>query len=179
MPLKKIRKTPKPVKQTRQSAKQTQKGVKQTRKAVKQTRKAAKRPAREAPGEFGRRLHVSNGFREFAIDQLSHACEVAPRGMFGGIGLYSGDLFFGLLAGDVLYLKADDATRQRFEQVRAKPFMPYPDRASTHYFEVPVTVLEDADELRHWVIDALAAASRSRKPNRKPAATRSASRSTR
>ena len=30
--------------------------------------------------------------------------------MFGGVGLYAGDLFFALIAGDVLYLKADDST---------------------------------------------------------------------
>jgi hypothetical protein len=30
--------------------------------------------------------------------------------MFGGVGLYAGDLFFALIAGDVLYLKADKAT---------------------------------------------------------------------
>jgi DNA transformation protein len=157
---------------------------------VKKSRKATKRPARKTPGKFGQRLRVSDGFREFALDQLSHACEVEPRSMFGGVGLYSGELFFGLLAADVLYLKADDETRHRFEQAHSKPFMPYRERASTHYFEVPIAVLEDADELRQWVADALAAASRAsrsatstrrpaRKPKRTPAATRSASRSTR
>jgi DNA transformation protein and related proteins len=150
------------------------------KKAIKKTTKTTtKKAARKKPGKFGQRLRVSDGFREFALDQLSHACRVEPRSMFGGVGLYSGELFFGLLAGDVLYLKADDETRHRFERAKSKPFMPYAERASTHYFEVPIAVLEDADELRYWVADALAASSRSRKPKRKPATTRSASRSTR
>ncbi len=148
--------------------KKSRKTTKRSPTAAKQARKSVKRTARTAPGKFGQRLRVSDGFRAFALDQLSHACEVEPRSMFGGVGLYSGELFFGLLAADVLYLKADGETRHRFEQVNAKPFMPYAERASTNYFEVPIGVLEDADELRHWVADALAAASRSRKPNRKP-----------
>lgn len=168
MPVKKSRETTK----SEKAAKQTRKSVKQTPKAVKQAHKAGKRTARAVPGKFGQRLRVSDGFRAFALDQLSHACEVEPRSMFGGVGLYSGELFFGLLAADVLYLKADGETRHRFEQVNAKPFMPYAERASTHYFEVPIVVLEDADELRHWVADALAAASRSATSKRKSTSTR-------
>ena len=46
--------------------------------------------------------------------------------MFGGVGLYAGDLFFALIAGDVLYLKADEATRDAREKAAARPFQPLP-----------------------------------------------------
>jgi DNA transformation protein len=123
--------------------------------------------SRKSVTDFGRRIRVSDGFRAFALDQLSHACEVSPRSMFGGVGLYADGLFFGLLAGDVLYLKADDNTRERFIKARARAFTPYPNRPSAHYFSVPVAVLEDADDLRDWVADALDVAQRAAAPKRK------------
>jgi DNA transformation protein len=126
----------------------------------------AKKKPPKGSTKFGRRLHVSDGFRAFALDQLSQtqACDVTTRSMFGGVGLYSGDVFFGMLAGDVLYLKCDERTRQRFVRAGARPFQPYPDRpGSTKYYEVPLAVLEDLDELRRWVADAVTVASTSSK----------------
>lgn len=38
--------------------------------------------------------------------------------MFGGVGLYAGELFFALIDDDILYLKADDATPAAFEALR-------------------------------------------------------------
>jgi DNA transformation protein and related proteins len=124
------------------------------------------RPRRKPATEFGRRVRVSEGFRTFALDQLSRTARVFARNMFGGVGLYAGDVFFGILAGDVLYLKCDDRTRDRFLRAGARPFTPYANRpGSTKYFEVPLAVLEDADELGRWVADAVVAAggARSRK----------------
>ena len=81
--------------------------------------------------------------------------------MFGGVGLYAGDVFFGILAGDALYLKTDESTRARFLRAHARPFTPYANRpASTKYYEVPLAVLEDAEELGRWIAAAIAAARR-------------------
>jgi DNA transformation protein len=121
----------------------------------------AKKKLRKASTGFGRRLHVSEGFRAFALDQLSQVREVTSRSMFGGVGLYSGDVFFGMLAGDVLYLKCDDEMRRRALRAGARPFQPYPDRSgATKYYEVPLAVLEDLDELGRWVTGAVAVAAR-------------------
>jgi TfoX/Sxy family transcriptional regulator of competence genes len=46
--------------------------------------------------------------------------------MFGGVGLYAGDLFSALIAGDVLYLKADEATRDAREKANALPINDFP-----------------------------------------------------
>ena len=106
-------------------------------------------------------LKVSQGFRTFVLDQLEELGDVTPKAMFGGVGLYHKGLFFGILAGDVLYLKADDQTRAAFERAGSKPFKPYADRAGTmQYYAVPVGVLESAVELARWARDAVAAASR-------------------
>ena len=87
--------------------------------------------------------------------------------MFGGVGLYRADVFFGILAADTLYLKADSQTRDRYQRAGSRPFTPYPDRrGSVHYFSVPLAVLEDADEIGIWVAEAVEAARRAR--TRKP-----------
>jgi DNA transformation protein and related proteins len=121
-------------------------------------------PAKKAvrsSSAFAKRIRVSDGFRAFALDQLADTPRFTHRAMFGGVGLYSGDVFFGMLAGDALYLKTNDTTRSRYQDVGAQPFEPYPGRGrSMKYFAVPLAVLEDADELTIWVTESIRAAKR-------------------
>ena len=90
--------------------------------------------------------------------------------MFGGVGIYAGDAFFALIANDILYFKVDEATRPNYTVLGMKPFRPYgEDGEEMNYFEVPVSVLEDADALRPWVADAVAVARRAAQtPGRGP-----------
>jgi DNA transformation protein len=107
-------------------------------------------------------LHVSDGFRSFVLDQLQELGDVTPRAMFGGVGLYHNGVFFGIIAGDQLYLKADDTTRRDFERAGMKPFKPYADRPITmKYYGIPLDVLESPIELARWARKAVAAAERS------------------
>jgi DNA transformation protein and related proteins len=108
-----------------------------------------------------RSLAVSDGFRSFVLDQLSELEDVMPRSMFGGVGLYSRGLFFGILARDRFYLKVDDENRAAYEEAGEKPFKPYPGRPGTmQYYAVPLAILESATELVQWARDARSAAAR-------------------
>jgi len=110
-----------------------------------------------------RSLHTSPGFTAFVLDQLAGLGDVTTRSMFGGVGLYRGDLFFAIVARDVLYLKVDDETRGSFERIGSRAFRPYPDRpGSMQYYDVPLAVLEDADDLLRRARGAVAAAQRGR-----------------
>ena len=123
--------------------------------AVKTRRTATPAKARQPP----RSLRVSRSFREFVLDQLADVPDLRSKAMFGGVGLYSGEHFFGIVASDVLYLKADDSTRAEFEQAGGQPFMPYPDRSgTTQYYSVPIGVLESAPDVMQWVKRAIAVA---------------------
>jgi DNA transformation protein len=97
---------------------------------------------------------VTDGFVAFVLEQLEPIGAITSKRMFGGVGLYAGDLFFALVAGDVLYLKVDDSMRGALESAGARPFQPYPDRprggGSMQYFSVPAAVLEDGDALIAW-----------------------------
>ena len=81
--------------------------------------------------------------------------------MFGGTGLYSADVFFGIVFSDTLYLKVDAATRAAYVRAGMKPFNPYRNRPTTmQYYEVPARVLDDRDELTKWARQAITVATR-------------------
>lgn len=107
-------------------------------------------------------MPVSEEYLDYVVDQLGCIGEVAAKKMFGGVGLYHDGFFFGLIAADVLYFKVDDENRRQYETAGARPFRPYGDEGSYSmgYYEVPVDVLEDVDQLRAWARGAVAAAAR-------------------
>jgi DNA transformation protein len=116
-----------------------------------------------------RSMKSSNAFRDFALDQLSGIRGVRARAMFGGIGIYSGDVFFGLIASDVLYLKVDDTNRAHFEAAGSKTFKPYPGKPmAMPYYNVPVSVLEDTETLTEWAKASVVVArsAKAKKPRR-------------
>ena len=117
------------------------------------------RRRRPASRRTRKSLASSGGFEAFVLDQLSGLGEVTSRRMFGGIGLYCGGDFFGIIARDELYLKVDDGTRGVFEAAGCHPFKPYADRPVTmQYYAVPVDVLESAPELLAWARKAVGVA---------------------
>lgn len=95
-------------------------------------------------------MSVSPGYRTYIVEQLAALPALSTRRMFGGIGLYSGEWFFALIDDDVLFFKVDDANRADYESRRMKPFMPFPDRPSLGYFQVPAEVIEEAEDLTRW-----------------------------
>ena len=83
--------------------------------------------------------------------------------MFGGVGLYSGDVFFALIADDTVYFKTDDSTRPEFEARGMEPFRPFGDDGGTmQYYQLPEDVLEDPEVLRTWAEKAVAIARKSK-----------------
>jgi DNA transformation protein len=114
-------------------------------------------------------MAVSEEFRRYVEDQLAGLGGVVMRRMFGGVGIYFQDVFFALIADDVLYFKVDDANRADHESAGMGPFQPWPDKPTTmSYYEVPAEVLERGETLRAWADKALAAAGRAKGGKKKP-----------
>jgi len=99
---------------------------------------------------MARSMSVSDNYRTYIIEQLGALPALSTRRMFGGLGLYSGDWFFGLIDDDVLFFKVDDANREEYVSRGMKAFMPFPGQASMGYFQVPVDVIEVAEDLTRW-----------------------------
>lgn len=106
-----------------------------------------------------------SGFVDFVIEQLAGLGAVESRRMFGGYGLFYGGLMIGLVARDVLYLKADDQTQEQFAATGARPFTynKAGKLVTTSYYEAPPETLDDPGEMKLWAQRAYDAACRSRK----------------
>ena len=113
-------------------------------------------------------MRVTDGFRAFVLEQLSGVKSVRARAMFGGVGLYADDVFFGILAADTLYLKVDDSNRGQYEAAGMTAFKPYAGKPmSMSYYQVPAGVIEDGDELAAWARASVRVAARARDTPRK------------
>jgi DNA transformation protein and related proteins len=112
-------------------------------------------------------MALTDGFTSFIIEQLHLLPTVTIRKMFGGVGLYSDGLFFAIIADNVLYLKVDDTNRSDFEAEGMEPFRPFDDERSMSYYEIPVGVLEDPEDLATWARKAIEITRRNPKKKRK------------
>jgi len=90
--------------------------------------------------------------------------QVRSKRMFGGYGLYSEDLFFGLLSQDTLFFKVDEAGRAECTEANIAFFDPRGDgKGLASYFEVSMDLRKNTKELKRWFQRALAEAARSAK----------------
>jgi DNA transformation protein and related proteins len=109
-------------------------------------------------------MAVSREWEDFVLEQLSGLGRVRAKRMFGGLGLYLDETFFGLVigtGGDV-YFKVDDDNRPAYEAAGSGPFRPFAEKAyAMSFWRVPADVLDDPDEMASWARDAVAAARRS------------------
>ena len=88
-------------------------------------------------------------------DLFAGLCPVRTRRMFGGQGVYAGDVMFALEANGELYLKADDSVLPAFQAAGSGPFVYEKDGriARMSYWRLP-------DEAARWGRLAIAAARR-------------------
>ena len=121
-------------------------------------------------------MAVSNSFRTFVLEQLSRSvASVRSRGMFGGVGIYAGDLFFAIIDDDAVYFKTDASTQTDFEEQGMGPFRPMGDAApSMSYHQLPEDILENPETLRVWADRAIAVARRAKTRKARPAPRRGA-----
>lgn len=101
-------------------------------------------------------------FVMYVIDMLQGFGSVRSRAMFGGYGLYYNGYMFALIADGILYMKADDKNRARFEAEELERFSytRQDKRYFMSYYKLPESAIEDAEELVNWAQEGYAAASR-------------------
>lgn len=101
--------------------------------------------------------------RDFLIDLFAGFGPVSIRRMFSGYGISADGTNFALALRGGLYLRADDGSIPDFEREGSTPFV-YETRGRTvtvrSYWQLPVRLYDDPDELAQWARTALAAAER-------------------
>ena len=109
-------------------------------------------------------MAVTDSYQSFVVEQLARvASGIRARRMFGGVGIYSIDLFFALIDGDALYLKTDAASQPKFEAPGTEPFRPTGEEwRGDGVSSVADRDPRDLDVLPHWVNTALSVARQAR-----------------
>lgn len=100
-------------------------------------------------------MAYSQDYLEFIQEQLEETGGITYKKMFGGVGLYLDGVMFGGIMGGTLHLKVDDTTRQEFIDRGMTPFYHgKKKKPMASYYEVPVEIVEDKDELKTWALKA-------------------------
>jgi DNA transformation protein and related proteins len=103
-------------------------------------------------------------FATYCTELLATAGQVHSKRMFGGYGLYVDDVFVAILIDDVLYLKADEKIRPRFEAAGGRRFeyVRQGRKQGLGFWTVPDEAMDSPALMRPWVQLALGAALRAR-----------------
>jgi DNA transformation protein len=100
------------------------------------------------------------GFLAHCLELLAPLGPMRSRRMFGGHGLYCGDVFCALIAFERLYLKTDAGTAPRFEAAGSRPFL-YEGKGRSvtmSYHEAPAEAMDSPALMLPWARLALQAA---------------------
>ncbi|WP_024851233.1 TfoX/Sxy family protein [Hydrogenovibrio kuenenii] len=91
-------------------------------------------------------------FVDHIVDSLQFFCPAIAKPMFGGYGIYCGDLMFAIIIKGDLYVKVDDETRSLFEEKGLEKFSYLRQGKTCHlsYYTVPEEVIDDLDTLCYW-----------------------------
>ncbi len=63
-------------------------------------------------------MAVQPQYLAYILEQLAGFGDLRSRRMFGGVGLYSGELFFGLIDDDTLFFKTDEHQQRRIHRAQ-------------------------------------------------------------
>ena len=113
-------------------------------------------------------MPISPGLLEQIAAQLAALPELAIRRRFGGAGLYSGGVFFGVVDDDRVYFRIGDGNRDDFRRAGSVAFQPMPDKPAMAYFSVPTMVIARSERFVEWAKKAVdaARAAKATKPKR-------------
>ena len=121
-------------------------------------------------------MPVQPQYLAYVLEQLAALPAVRSNRMFGGVGLYSDGLFFGLIDDDTLYFKTGPDNVADYLSRSMPKFMPFPDKtgAVMGYHQVPADVIEEPELLVEWARRSVAIAlssqaAKAARPKRKAA----------
>lgn len=110
---------------------------------------------------------------DLARDLFAGLGEIRVRRMFGGAGVYCGEVMFGLIADDVIHIKADAALADALAAEGSGPFVWVPpsgpkagQEIAMSYWRLPDAALDDVDTALDWGRRALSVARAGAKPKR-------------
>ena len=109
-------------------------------------------------------MAVPEEYIDYIMDQLKAVGDVSPRKMFGGVGIFKQGKMFGMLnSKGAFLLKVDDSNIQDYISRGMSPFTHDKNKTSKMpYYEVPLEVIEDPEQLKDWSEKSIEIALRSK-----------------
>jgi DNA transformation protein len=116
-----------------------------------------------------------SAFHAFVVELFAGLGTVRVKKMFGGAGVYAGDVMFAMFVDDAIYLKVDDVLKAALaeEAGSAGPFIWRPqsgprvgEAIDMGYWRLPDAALDDPDDAARWGANAVAVARAKAKPKR-------------
>jgi len=123
-------------------------------------------------------MAVQPQYLAWILEQLADLEQLSSRRMFGGIGLYSRELFFGLIDDDTLFFKTDASNAGEYQSRNMPRFMPPANRplGPMGYHQVPAEIIEDAESLVAWARKSISVALASHAAKARPKPRKAAKR---
>lgn len=102
-------------------------------------------------------MAISTDYLDFVLDQLSNWRTVHPKKMFGCIGLYTEGVIFGIIAKETVFLKVDETNKKHYIEASSESLKLFKNNTIVpSYYEVPIDILENAEEFSTWAEQSLA-----------------------
>jgi DNA transformation protein len=116
---------------------------------------------------------ASPEYAEFLREQLAPLGRITTRRMFGKTGVFCDGVMLGMVTGNTLYLRVDDANRVIFGEAKSSPPLNYAKKGvltDLSFWRVPDRVFDNSDEILRWASAAQSAARRVAQKRRPPIA---------
>jgi DNA transformation protein and related proteins len=105
-------------------------------------------------------------FADYVFDLLAPLGTLKIRKMFGGYGIYKDNIFFALIAENILYFKVAENNYSTYESYGSKPFSYERENKTVtlkNYWQVPVDILENQEKCIAWAEIAVKTAQQGKK----------------
>jgi DNA transformation protein len=110
-------------------------------------------------------MAISSDFKAYVEELFAPLGPITIKRMFGGAGVYAGEVMFALVSDDELYLKVDAESEAQFRAAGSRPFI-YSghdgQEIALGYWRAPDAAMESPDDAEPWGRMALDAAMRKR-----------------
>ena len=95
-------------------------------------------------------------FLQYTLDLFSSLGRLSTKTLFGGNAILKNNITFAMVFDGSIYLKTNKNSVKKYLDLKSKP-LSYKKNNKTinlRYYEIPVEILDDEDQLIEWAIEA-------------------------
>ena len=95
-------------------------------------------------------------FLQYALDLFNPLGRLTSKTLFGGNAILKNNITFAMVFDGNIYLKTNKNTVKKYLDLDSKPlsYKKNNKTISLRYYEIPIEVLDDEDQLIQWAIEA-------------------------